>query len=155
MNASILLPHYYRKIGWFILVSGMLLGILALSGYEPALLNAKVFSFVSSELFGPSHYFQFVQANLLLSLSAVLFIAGGLFIGFSKEKIEDEFIASIRLSSLKWAVIIHYLLLLSAFLFIYGTAFLTVMLLNMFTTLIIYIARYYYLCYKYSKTNIA
>jgi hypothetical protein len=84
----------------------------------------------------------------------VLFIAGGLMIGFSKEKREDEFIVKLRLSSLLWAVWVNYALLFLAFVFIYGTAFLTILYYNTITVLIIFIIRFNYMLYRYSKTAI-
>ena len=75
-----------------------------------------------------------------------------MFVGFSKEKREDEFIAKLRLSSLLWAVWVNYVLLLFAFLFVYGTSFLTVMIYNMFTVLIIFIVRFNYILYKNAKS---
>jgi uncharacterized membrane protein len=72
-------------------------------------------------------------------------------VGFSKEKNEDEFITNLRQSSLYWAVIVNYILLLFAFVFLYGIAFLNVMLYNMFTILIIFIVRFNYVLYRTSK----
>ena len=73
-------------------------------------------------------------------------------VGFSKEKQEDEFIAEVRLNSLLWAVAVNYILLLLAFIFVYGTPFLQVMIYNMFTILVIFIARFHYILYKNCKT---
>ena len=67
------------------------------------------------------------------------------------EKNEDEYIAGLRLSSLLWAVCVSYLLLLIAFVLVYGTPFLNVMVYNMFTVLIIFIIRFNYLLHKNSK----
>jgi hypothetical protein len=72
-------------------------------------------------------------------------------VGFSKEKNEDEFIANLRLSSLLWAVLVNYGLLLLAFVFVYGFPFLNVMVYNMFTVLIIFIARFNYILHRNSN----
>jgi hypothetical protein len=53
---------------------------------------------------------------------------------------------------LLWAVFVNYILLLLSFIFIYGTRFFNVMLYNMFTVLIIFIARFNYVLYKNSKS---
>jgi hypothetical protein len=71
-----------------------------------------------------------------------LFILGGLLVSFSRERVEDEFIEKLRLSSWMWAVGLNYILLLFAFLFVYGTAFLSVMMHSMFSVLIIFILRF-------------
>jgi hypothetical protein len=85
------------------------------------------------------------------TLVGVVFITGAILVGFSREKKEDEYIANLRLSSLLWAVFVSYLLLLLAFIFIYGGAFFMVMVYNMFTVMVIFIIRFNYLLYKNSK----
>ena len=82
----------------------------------------------------------------------ISFQFGALTIKAEKEKNEDEYIAGLRLSSLLWAVFVSYVLLLAAFLLVYGSPFLDVMVYNMFTILIIFITRFNYLMYKNSKT---
>jgi hypothetical protein len=69
-------------------------------------------------------------------------------VGFSKEKIEDEYIASIRMNALVWAVFVNYSLLIVAFIFIYDLSFLNVMAYNMFTVLLLFIIRFHYLLFK-------
>ena len=81
----------------------------------------------------------------------MLFIIGALLVGFSKEKQEDEYIAEVRLNALLWAVLVNYCLLLAAFVFVYGLSFLTVMIYNMFTVLILFIARFHIALYRNAK----
>ncbi|MEO6730880.1 MAG: hypothetical protein ABIN01_06660 [Ferruginibacter sp.] len=85
------------------------------------------------------------------TLVGIVFIIGGLLVGFSKEKKEDEFIANLRLSSLLWAVCVNYVLLFLAFVFVYGMGFFTVMAYNLFTVLLIFISRFNYIVYKNTK----
>lgn len=115
------------------------------------LLNVKVFAFFSGYFVEKSQNFSFINDNISNEIIGVLLIVGALFVGFSREKKEDEFIANLRLSSLLWAVYVNYILLLLSLLFVYGTAFLTVMMYNMFTVLIIFIVRFNYVLYKNSK----
>ena len=65
-----------------------------------------------------------------------------LFIAFSKEKIEDERVAQIRLDSLHFAVYLNYAVLAIQVIFVHGTAFLDVMVYNMFSVLLLFIIRY-------------
>ena len=149
MTKKLLLPHRYKQVGWFILIPATILGVLlAVNDFEAEWLHAKVFAFFANEAIGKSKSFDFVDANITNTVVGILFIIGALFVGFSKEKTEDEFIAELRLSSLLWAVWVNYGLLLFAFLFIYGTAFLNIMVYNMFTVLIIFIIRFNYTLYK-------
>lgn len=150
----LLLPHRYKLIGWCMLIPAAIGGIvlMTIDYTEPAWLQATVFAIVNSEILGDTIFWSLTKVNLSGTLVGVFFIAGGLMVGFSKEKTEDEYIMKLRLSSLLWAVWVNYSLLLLAFLFIYGTAFLTVMIYNMFTVLIIFIVRFNYLLYKNAQS---
>ena len=153
MSHKLLLSNKYKMIGWIIFFPSFILGLcLIISGYEPSWLNAKMFSVFPSQIFGNSKYFSMISVNLTNTIVGILFIVGCLLVGFTKEKNEDEFIAKIRLSSLLWAVFVNYTLLLIAFIFIYDTAFLSVMIYNMFTVLLIFILRFNYILYKNSKS---
>ena len=147
MSHKLLFPHKFKTIGWCIFIPAIILGLwVIVYGAEPAWLNAKVFTLFPSQVFGSRS--SLVQVNLINTIVGVMFIIGGLFVGFSKEKQEDEFIAKIRLSSLQWAVFVNYFLLLIAFLVVYDFSFLTIMVYNMFTVLVIFIVRFNYILYK-------
>ena len=153
MQQQLLLPARYKTFGWYILIPAAILGIIvSITGFEANWLNAKVFAVFNDEIFGKTQFFSFVQTNITNTLVAILFIAGAMLVSFSKEKYEDEYIARLRLSSLLWAVCVSYILLLLAFIFVYGTAFLSVMIYNMFTILVIFIIRFNYILYKNYKT---
>lgn len=153
MRKQFLLPHQYKMIGWIILVPATIFGILLLiMNFENLQINTTVFAILSDEIFGKARNFSFIETNVAPTIAGVLFLVGGLLVSFSREQREDEFIASLRLSSLIWAVLVNYLLLLLCFLFIYGSPFLNVMIYNMFTVLIIFIIRFHYLLRKNSKS---
>lgn len=153
MPTKLLLPNRYKKIGWFILVPATVLGlILAYNEFGAAWLWANVFSIANEGTEQHYKYFSFANTNITNTVIGSCFIIGAMLVSFSKEKNEDEFIAELRLSSLLWAVCVSYLLLFVAFLLVYGTPFLDVMIYNMFTVLIIFIVRFNYLMYKNSKT---
>ena len=82
--------------------------------------------------------------NLTDELALTGIIIALLFIAFAREKTEDEYIAHIRLESLKWAVLINYILLLLATWLVHGFAYIDVMMYNMLTVLIIFIIRFNY-----------
>ena len=147
-----LLPNKYKSVGWIILTIGTILGIILLVDFDALAWHAKVFAILNDEIMGDSRSFSIIQTNVTKTLVGIIFIAGALMVSFSKEKNEDEYIQSLRLTSLLWAVLVNYILLLFAFAFIYGIAFLNVMLYNMFTILIIFIARFNYILYRNSKS---
>ena len=152
MKSNLLLPNKFKIIGWFILMPAIIVGIyLSFTGFETLSINRKVFALMNEEFLGKSEYFSFIKTDITQTLVGVLFLIGALFVSFSREKIEDEYIAKLRLSSLLWAVLVNYILLLLCFIFVYGTGFLTVMVYNMFTVLIIFIIRFNYLLFKNAK----
>lgn len=149
MTKQLLLPNRFKRIGWFILIPSLVAGIFSsATGFEVEWLNARVFSLFNDDLFESSKHFSLITTNVTNTLIGILFLAGALMVSFSKEKQEDEFIANLRLSSLLWSVWVNYGLLLIAFIFVYGLAFFSVMVYNMFTILIIFIIRFNYILWK-------
>jgi hypothetical protein len=153
MSSRLLLPNLYKKIGWFVLIPSTILGILLVyQEFGADWLWARVFAIANDGKDGKYLYLSSRYTNITNTVIGALFIMGAMLVSFSKEKNEDEFIAEIRLSSLLWAVWVSYILLLIAFLFVYGSPFLDVMVYNMFTVLIIFIIRFNYILYKNAKT---
>jgi hypothetical protein len=150
MSNKLLLPNKYKKIGWFILVPSFIIGVYLLYAEQPIWLNGKIISIFPT--WNNEPFFTTIQVNFAKTIVGVAFIIGGLLVGFSKEKNEDEFIEKLRLSSLLWAVFVNYTLLIIAFLLVYDIPFLTVMTYNMFTVLIIFIVRFNYILYINSKS---
>jgi hypothetical protein len=152
MLQALLLPHRYKKIGWIILIPATIMGIILIMGdFESEWLTTKVFAFFSDEFMAGKKSFSFITTNITNTLVGTVFLVGALLTAFSREKQEDEYIEKQRLSSLLWAVWVNYLLLLLSFIFIYGMAFLQVMIYNMFTVLIIFIARFNNILYQNGK----
>jgi len=141
MESSLLLPNRYKRIGLIILVPSLILGILV-----------RFFDFQFSFLtlhIGKTHFngnniHLEENINLTDELALTGIITALLFIAFAREKTEDEYIAHTRLESLKWAVLINYLLLLLATWLVHGFAYIDVMMYNMLTVLIIFIVRFNY-----------
>lgn len=153
MVTQLLLPNRYKKIGWVILIPATILGlILAYNEFGAAWIWSKVFAIANDSTFDHYKFFTISYVNVTNTVIGSAFIIGALLVSFSKEKNEDEYIAKLRLSSLLWAVCLSYLLLLLAFLLVYGSPFMDVMVYNMFTVLIIFIIRFNYTLYKNSKT---
>lgn len=153
MSHKLLLPNWFKKIGWCLLIPAAVAGvILSFYGFDAHWINAKIFALFNNDILGGDHFFTFINTDITNTVAGIVFIVGAMFVGFSREKREDKYISNLRLSSLLWAVFASYALLLAAFVFIYGTFFFTVMVYNMFTVLIIFILRFNYILYKNSKT---
>lgn len=150
MHTKLLLPNKFKNTGWAIFIISFILGLFILIGnFESQWLNGKMIEIYPA--LSNKKVFDIVEVNFTNTIVGLALIIGGLLVAFSKEKIEDEFITNLRLSSLLWAVLINYILLALAFLFIYGFSFFDVMVFNMFTVLVIFIARFNYILYRNSK----
>jgi hypothetical protein len=153
MKTNLLLPNKFKKPGWIILIPSALLGLfMIIFDYEFDFLDARVFTIYYNPLLsGDDVLFGFIQENLTNTIAGILFIIGALLVAFSREKTEDEFIAKTRLESLLWATYINYGVLLFCFIFFYEFEFLYVMIFNMFTILVIFIIRFYYMLHRAKK----
>jgi FlaA1/EpsC-like NDP-sugar epimerase len=153
MKTKLLFPYRFKKVGWILLVPSTILGILCIFyDFSFDFLDVKVFAIFSDDFFGSDTVFGLGKNNITDEIVGVLFIIGALFVAFSKEKNEDEFIEKTRWESLVWATYINYFILIFCFLFFYNTSFLWVMIFNMFTILIFFILRFYFIIIMLKKS---
>ena len=81
----------------------------------------------------------------------VLFMTVGLFlIAFSKEKIEDEQIWSIRLESLRWAIYVNYFILIISLVFLDDVHH--IMELNLWVPLLFFIIRFRWVIFRLNRS---
>ena len=155
MKTNYLFPNQFQRLGWFLFIPGILLGIVFLitGADDITFFNFKVLSIAKLPIFGETVFFSISENNILDEIIGMLIITGGLLIAFSKEKSEDEFISKIRLESLVWATYINYAILIITIIFIYDLIFFWVLVFNMFTVLIFFIIRFKWALYK-SKNQI-
>ena len=153
METNYLLANKYKKLGWILFILGICGGcIIYLTDFEPnEFLKMKVFSIYEDPIFGKSKFFTIRENGIFDELISICIIVGGFLIGFTKEKIEDEFIYKLRKDSLVWALVVNYSILLFAILFVYDMTFLHVLFFNMFTTLIFFVIRFSVLKSKYLR----
>jgi len=152
MKTRFLFPNRYKKIGWILLIPGIILGIFPIFfNYVIPFLNLKVIAFYNDNILTGGEFFKILQNNIHDELAGILFLAGAILVAFSKEKKENELISKIRLESLLWATYVNYGILLISLILFFGKAFLYVMILNMFTLLIFFLIRFKYVLYSKSK----
>lgn len=157
MKSRFLFPYRFKLIGWLLALPGFVLGYLVVyNDYKIPGFGLQLRA--TSQLFLPAY------ENFTNELALTLVVAGLIFIAFSKQKIEDELTAKIRLNALYWAILVNFLLyalFLSAVVainefdmralangidaFLGGYTFMTY---NLFTPLVIFATRFYYLLYK-------
>ncbi len=153
MQTTYLFPHRWRSVtGILFLLSSMALASFFLFDWSEVL-EAKVFAIIGNDGFiGDVHYFSLVENYILDELLVALFIITGIVYAFSKEKQEDELVASLRLHSLAWATITNYTIILFCYLFIYGLPFLQIMMIAMLSQLLIFILLFRYKMYRFYKS---
>lgn len=151
MKTNYLLPHKFKTLGWVLFILGIVGGLYVLTAnYDQDILSTNVLSIYKGDsLFGKeSGFFKIIENDILDEIVALFIILGGMFVTFSREKVEDEFIYKLRKDSLVWAVIFNYSVLIIAILFVYDFAFFDVLVFNMFTPLIFFILRFNFLKLK-------
>jgi hypothetical protein len=157
MKSRLLFPNSFKLLGWLLALPGFVLGYLnRYNNYEipgfGAVLREK------ETLFLPKY------ENFTNELALTLIVTGLVFIAFSKRKQEDELTARIRLNALYWSILVNYawygifiiLALVNVVVHVKGVQVavgfvgdnLDFMVYNLFTPLVIFIARFYYLVYK-------
>ena len=154
MKTNYLFSSKFKKIGWFLFVTGIIQGLIYfIYQSEPTFLNVNVLAIAEQSLFSKTSFFSITKTNLFDEIIGLFLIIGSIFIAFSKEKSEDEFISKIRLESLVWATYINYAILTLTIIFVYDLVFFWVLVFNMFTILIFFIIRFNWALYK-SKTQL-
>ncbi len=149
MNTSYLIPHRYKVLGWILFIPSLIIAFLTiLYEWTPPLFTFKTFTLAHDEIFGKDIYFGIIETNMFAEIIGLLAIIGGLIVAFAKTKQEDELIQSMRLRSLVWATYINYAVLFIAIAFVFGIAFFWVLIFNMFTLLLLFIARFHYSIYR-------
>ena len=123
---TLLFPHSFKRIGWLI--------------------------FTISAAIGAYIWFADYTDSYLLNNIAIIGISiGAILSTCSREKVEDEMIQQIRLNSLLIALYINYAILIVCSLTIYDLDFLQVMLYNMFTISLIFMAVYHWKIWRAKK----
>lgn len=155
MRTRFLFPNKLKTLGWILFVPSVIFTILisVLHLNIDHYLNVNVLAIYSDEIFGKTEFFKIIENSIVDELLTIAMIVGGILIGFSKLKVEDEMISKIRYESLVWATYLNYGLILLFTIFVYGTPYLNVLFHNMFTLLLFFIIRFHYMIYKLNKTN--
>lgn len=154
MKTNYLFPAVFRKIGWMLLVPFGVLSIYSLF-YLGGISFFPDYLADSSRESSVSIFQELTIAGddgILDEVSIVGLTIALLLVSFSREKDEDEYIAKLRMESLVWAILLNYMLVILATLFIYDIAYLYVAFISMFTVLILFIIKYNWVLYHFRKT---
>ena len=123
---NLLFPHRFQRIGWALFAISMVIG-----GY--ILISGNSYSYT------------------LNNIAIIGIIVGAVLVTCSREKVEDEMTQHLRLNSLLVALYINYAVLILCSLLVYDLSFVTVMMYNMFTVLLIFMAVFRYNIWRAKK----
>lgn len=146
-----LLPTCFEIIGWFISIPSTLILLIYLFHKPWDAVPPPLFQ-LFNEPWGKILDI-FSGSAIFVSICMILLMVGLLFIAFSKEKIEDEYIAKLRGDSLIWAVIANAILLIIASALVYDGWFLYVSFFNLYTLLILFIIKFKLVLSHLKKTE--
>lgn len=150
MLKSFLLPYGFKKIGWAIFVPTLLLGIVLLTtGFDADSLFGL---FRLPTRTGPDA-FTSSAARWLNNIALIGMTLGGIFVACSKERIEDEMIARIRLNSLLTALYVNYAGLIVAALLVYDLGFINVMACMILSVLVLFLLLFRIALWRFRRNS--
>lgn len=145
MIKNYLLPHVFKKIGLWSVWPFLLGCIYLLDFTNIEFLNklfsikCKVFAIVSDEKLFTVTTSEIFDEIFIIGLTVSL-----LFIGFSKEKREDEMIGQLRLQSIVWGVLVSSVIFILGTLFIYQFSYISFAFIYPFLFYILFICKFNY-----------
>jgi hypothetical protein len=113
-----------------------------------ALLIPGIISAIIRFYFGLK-YFTLIENNYSEEITGLLLFLGLFFIAFSKEKIENDKISSIRLRALILSFFINSFMIIISLLFVFGLGFVQFMLINLYSLIVVYIIVFRFYLFKY------
>lgn len=133
-----LLPYRYKLAGATLILCGLIMAVLYFT--IDFRFELPVFAFFSSYV--ETKLFTGFKTNFADELILLTLLTGFLLVSFSREKKEEDNLASLRYIAVIRTVIINSAILLFSMLFIYGGGFMGVVIMNIFTPFIIYIVTF-------------
>lgn len=94
-----------------------------------------------------------VETDAMRQISIVLFTISLLFIAFSREKEEDEYMEYLRSRSMRWAMLISGIVTIVVTLLVYNLAYLYFVFINLYLILILFILKYRIDLHRLRKTG--
>ncbi len=144
-----LFHHNFRIAGIILLVPALFFTFFRFYlGEKPEFLKQKILAIYSSFL--EVKYFSIIENNLSEEICGLLIFLSLVLIVFSKEKKENENFWAIRYSSMFTAVYSNIVILVISILFVFGLAFVNILLLNMYLLLVIYFLVFKIRLHKFS-----
>lgn len=153
MKTRYLFSHKYKKFGWILFFVSLIMGILYIieEPFQNVLTVPVLATYNSGYLFSKGGFFVMLENAIIDELITVCLIIGGILVGFSKLKTEDEFSMKLRTESLIWAFYVSSIVNILITIFVYGGIYFSFLIYNLFFQLLFFIARFHYVLYKSQK----
>ena len=159
MKKKYLLPSCFKPIGRVLTALCVVYLVVAWTtdldldfDYQTVSLYAYA-PFSSEETCNSNPWFCKTKTSFMTTIFPIIFFIGLIFISFSRNKVEDEYITQIRESSFVSAMLIGSLLLILMTLLLYGFAYLWFSLYDVYIFLILFICIFDYRMYKLKKST--
>jgi hypothetical protein len=154
MKTKFLLPNKFKKTGWILM--GVSLVVLLLNifyGDIEIFTEVPILAVYNYDSFSPANSGFSVQIvdDIQFEIFSLTGLTGCVMVAFSRLKEEDELTQKIRLNSLVWATYLHFGIIIVASFSIFGSAYLNVLVLNMFTLILAFIIKFHLALYKINK----
>ena len=130
-----LLPYKYKIPGYALLIAGAVMTYLYF--VVNIRLELPVPAIISS--FAETKFFTSYKTNVADELLIILLITGFSLIVFSREKNETVQLRELRIRSLIRTALTDIFIILFATLFVYGSGFMAIIIMNLFLPFIIYL----------------
>lgn len=137
MKAQPLLPPIYRRFGLILLIPSVVFGLICLFCSDADWIKFKIFWPEIGSYW--QEFFSIGKVEIANTIAIVSNLVSLLMIALSKEKIEDECIASIRARSMIVALWHSMGLVVLTALFFFGLNYIYVLIFNLYFYLIFYI----------------
>jgi hypothetical protein len=143
-----LLSYKYKFAGIILILIGLVLSILYFS--VDFRFEIPVFALVSSYM--ETRFFTSFSTNFADELIFLTLITGFSLLVFSKEKNESRSIDCMRSKALVYSARVYVIFLIFSVLFFYGSSFIGMLILNLFSPFIFYLSIFYFLKIGEKKT---
>lgn len=135
---NMLLPHKYRIPGYILIAGGIIMAILYF-GFSFRF-ELPVFAVISSYM--ETRAFATFKTNFADELTMLLLLSGCLLLVMSREKKENEAAMAARRMAVRYTVIINSAIFGFSVLFLYGSAFMAVVIANLYLPFFIYLVSF-------------
>lgn len=140
MKTMHLLPTSWKWPGAILSILGLALGFAA-ELWEIS------FTWLTFQVREKGDFFTSAEEDFTNEVALTLTVAGLLMLAFTRERDEDERVRLIRLEAFQWSILVNFIIILIGNWALYGGNFFWLMTFNLFTPLVVFLLRFYYVLY--------